>query len=271
MRKLVVLVLMFSVYGCGADSDSDGGGSNPNDPNAPNLTDGGSSDFYPVSLIAQKDGSPFPRAKFPSLITDGKLVDACKKGQVFHNDECFDGLHLDENLGFKLVNSTNTVVESDKISDEFLAMLSERKLGDEFKRDVLTHRITYDTGLFGKSDLVFWGNADYEISELHPIKTDGDYYLQDLYIDLNFIFPSVSIQAVDPQSKYDYEWQYNGSLTIKGKTFNFPITHQQLQDHLGNADFYQNDSVNIKFSYKYNQNVSEQVLEGIHYSKRKEG
>lgn len=261
--KLILAVAVLVLSSCGSSE------STPNDrAQNPYLTGEKEENYY--SEFTQLNGEPFPTSKLPSVLEDGKMIDICKKGQMFHNDICFDEVRYTEHPGFVLLKDGAEVIEINAIDlkPEFLDTLPETKpvRGDA---DSTTRKQRITTAGCSPGNFItcsaptFWGTNHWLVNLFFPgsittTSIGSTEIANSLSVVTMFSFPSFSIRETSPDS-YGREttdkagiWDLKGSFTLQGQKLDFPITRKDIQNIVGpdkSTDLIETENGRIRLSY----------------------
>jgi len=209
-------------------------------------------------------GERFPSNKLPSVIEKGKEIDVCQTGHIFHNDICYEQLHLTEEPGFRLVKGDLEVTEKGFLSDEFLALFEGAS--DQLESLVAyRHMSSFKAPPYSNSQSpVFWGR-DYFGTDHGTVKlwwnqkTKKMEFSDDLSIDTQFHYPRKHLKEF-------HSWDYTGTLTLKETVLNFPVTFGQIADVTGDGYQFETKFGSMKFNYKEDaRERRNSVLESIRY------
>lgn len=230
--KIGFLVLVSSfilLNACGG-----GGGSSSNNPNDgdDDDSDNNGNGFY--FNKATLDGKRIPITKFPAT-QSGDLLDACKAGMVQFLDQCWDKIHLsDEEIGFKLEKS-GEIHEEKTVSDRWYDSLTQVDTGQYFDSIKFKCPVSGEQWCWSST---FYGGTGIRINK-------DNRSINDLTIHSYFFWG----QKTGFQDPYIHAWFVNGTIKLKGKIYNLPITVADLIDAYGEEISESNTKVSTEFGF----------------------
>lgn len=200
-----------------------------------------------------------PTNKFPSQLREGELVDACKPGQVFEFDTCWDSIIIDaDSLSVQFVSENgfpSQIIQVGKpvpqeysrsilqgtsyaASQEF-SFFQHHHLGvkpvvhETCYPDASTDTILLQTGsAWGwlVSSIANGNNAPWSSSKCFAAK---DNILRSISFKTTFIYGFENIGETKSQMggsfRLAHNWDYKGSLRMNGRNFELPVSLSTIE------------------------------------------
>ena len=205
----LTVTLSFILVGCGQGGGS-GKGSNPV-PETPPDNNNGNGKLAETNYtdIETLSGEPISVTKFPSLLAEG-TVDACKPGQSYFMDQCFDNLVIGDQMVFSLKSQANEINDIANHSGWKEAM---SQVGDETYTNI--QRFYCSTGLC-REPTFYHGEVKFKGSRL------GEFYVKTY-----FMFGRAD------GTKPVHQWFLDGQINLNGQTYKFPLTVANINEAYG--------------------------------------
>ena len=205
-----------------AVSCGDNKGSNNGPGPGPGPGPGDEEGFY--LNVKDSDGKGIPVTKFPSILQDGVLLDSCKKGEVFHLDRCWPKILLMDSIffGFGSVEGgiLTEAVNGTPLSTEWSqAFIPHSQLGDT---SFFTHKTTFrcDDGGGLACRLPSFYNVPVEFQNTTA------QVIQEIWVNTFFFF---GLNEKNDLKDFVHKWFLEGTIQLKGRMFNFPLTVKDLK------------------------------------------
>lgn len=237
MRVTLCFGLICFLFACGNSSDKDGSINEQNQ----TITEDSETEKQQlhenVYYLDSSMKSSYPVGQFPSLIEKDKTVLACKPGQSFFIDECWDEIHIS-------LDYSGWV--SFKRNEEIIPALSAGRINKTWvnSRKIISgipnEDAEYDSILYSQDNLCFM--LPFSQCVLEPFSRleikNGNATLDDsIKLHLNFGWNPDDKDKIDIPLFTDHvpkgvhSWYLNGMVVINGKSYKLPLNVKTIDEN----------------------------------------